>query len=164
MTETSEERAARSIEDIFARGAPGGWINGRYVSPVEMRRNAIISVIKYCISEYSSALKADNSTLHAETAALAADQCHDGYGDEYGNHRCKEIDDLRAKLAAESRSTVAPDLVAALKEWIEIWSGFSDFETSRRAPPVLLDRIRRSRDAIARAEGRVPFNAESKGE
>lgn len=33
-----------------------------------------------------------------EGAALAANQCHAGYGDEYGNHRCKEIDARDAEI------------------------------------------------------------------
>lgn len=36
-----------------------------------------------------------------ELAALAASQCHGGYGDEYGNHRCfyqDEIDRLRSGI------------------------------------------------------------------
>lgn len=46
------------------------------------------------------------SLMKAEAEALAANQCHDGYGDEYGNHRCREIDALRnenAQLRAERR-------------------------------------------------------------
>ena len=30
--------------------------------------------------------------LEAENFALAANQCHDGYGDEWGNHCCRSID------------------------------------------------------------------------
>jgi hypothetical protein len=32
--------------------------------------------------------------LEQEAFALAANQCHAGYGGEYGHHRCKEIDRL----------------------------------------------------------------------
>jgi hypothetical protein len=35
--------------------------------------------------------------LQPEGAALAANQCHDGYGDEYGNHRCREVDAWKAR-------------------------------------------------------------------
>jgi hypothetical protein len=47
--------------------------------------------------------------LEAENAALAADQCHKGYGDDRGNHRCayqdriadleNQLDIANAKLA-----------------------------------------------------------------
>lgn len=45
-THLRAESAARQIEDVFARGSPGGQIDGIFISPVEMRRNAIISVLK----------------------------------------------------------------------------------------------------------------------
>ena len=46
----------------------------------------------------------------------------------------------------------APELLAALKEWVEGWNGFSDFETSRRTHPDLFEQIKRARAAIAKAE------------
>jgi hypothetical protein len=36
--------------------------------------------------------------LKAECFALAANQCHAGYGDDYGNHRCEKIDRLKDAL------------------------------------------------------------------
>jgi hypothetical protein len=36
--------------------------------------------------------------LQAECFALAANQCHAGYGDDYGNHRCEKIDTLKDAL------------------------------------------------------------------
>jgi len=36
--------------------------------------------------------------MEKECFALAANQCHDGYCDDYGNHRCREVDALRAQL------------------------------------------------------------------
>jgi hypothetical protein len=35
---------------------------------------------------------AEIARLQAENFALAANQCHDGYSDEGGSHRCKEVD------------------------------------------------------------------------
>jgi hypothetical protein len=40
--------------------------------------------------------------LEAENAALAADQCHKGYGDDRGNHRCSYQDRI-VELQAESK-------------------------------------------------------------
>jgi len=42
----------------------------------------------------TTALQAENARLQQENFALAADQCHSGYGDEWGNHRCKYQDEL----------------------------------------------------------------------
>jgi len=36
--------------------------------------------------------------LEKECFALAANQSHAGYGDDYGNHRCKRIEALKAVL------------------------------------------------------------------
>ena len=39
--------------------------------------------------------------LRKECFGLAADQCHDGYGDDGGNHRCRyqdRIEELEARL------------------------------------------------------------------
>ena len=39
--------------------------------------------------------------LNDECFALSADMCHHGYGDDYGNHRCKyqdKIEELQARL------------------------------------------------------------------
>lgn len=36
--------------------------------------------------------------LEKENFALAANQCHAGYGDEWGNHRCEKIDALKDAL------------------------------------------------------------------
>lgn len=47
--------------------------------------------------------------LERETFALAADQCHAGYGDDFGNHRCKEVD---AAMAAGIRE--GADIVMGL--------------------------------------------------
>lgn len=45
------------------------------------------------------ALKKKLVEAERENFALAANQCHAGYGDEYGNHCCREQDALKAKLA-----------------------------------------------------------------
>ena len=37
-----------------------------------------------------------STDLENENFALAANQCHDGYGDEYGNHRCRYQDEIEA--------------------------------------------------------------------
>ena len=36
--------------------------------------------------------------LEKECFALAANQCRAGYGDDYGNHRCKRVETLEAAL------------------------------------------------------------------
>lgn len=36
--------------------------------------------------------------LWEENSALASNQCHDGYGDDYGNHRCRVVDEMSAAL------------------------------------------------------------------
>lgn len=36
--------------------------------------------------------------MEKENFALAANQCHAGYGDDYGNHRCEKIDGLKDAL------------------------------------------------------------------
>ena len=47
--------------------------------------------------------------LERENFALAADQCHAGYGDDWGNHCCKEQDELRAQITAlEAGKTRSP--------------------------------------------------------
>lgn len=41
---------------------------------------------------------------YSECEALAADQCHHGYGTEWGHHRCKyqdEIDQLKDQLSRQ---------------------------------------------------------------
>jgi hypothetical protein len=65
-----------------------------------------------------------------ENSALAADQCHDGYGDERGNHRCKEIDLRDAKLVA---------LRAQLAQ-AQRFLGFSE--------RVLLEQLAQAREAL----------------
>jgi hypothetical protein len=49
--------------------------------------------------------------LVPEGAALAANQCHDGYGDEWGNHQCKIVDDWKAR--AENTDAIAKQFFAA---------------------------------------------------
>jgi hypothetical protein len=51
------------------------------------------------LSVTPAALSAEIERLNAENFALAADQCHAGYGDEGGNHRCKEVDAAIARAA-----------------------------------------------------------------
>lgn len=43
-------------------------------------------------------LEAEVARLKAECFALAANQCHASYGDDYGNHRCEKIDGLKDAL------------------------------------------------------------------
>jgi hypothetical protein len=43
---------------------------------------------------FNEELEKKNAELEQEAFALAANQCHAGYGGEYGHHRCKEIDRL----------------------------------------------------------------------
>jgi hypothetical protein len=51
--------------------------------------------------------KALIARLHAENFALAANQCHAGYGDEYGNHRCRDQDAAPQPTARADREAVA---------------------------------------------------------
>jgi hypothetical protein len=46
---------------------------------------------------YRASVQRARELLLPEGAALAANQCHDGYGDEYGNHRCREVDAWKAR-------------------------------------------------------------------
>lgn len=43
-----------------------------------------------------------------ENSALAADQCHHGYGDEWGNHRCRYQDEIAALKAEIARLSKSP--------------------------------------------------------
>jgi hypothetical protein len=55
--------------------------------------------------------------LREENFALAANQCHDGYGDEYGNHRCRKIDTLQADSIRHQRTIkYAEARIAELEE------------------------------------------------
>jgi ABC-type proline/glycine betaine transport system substrate-binding protein len=73
------------------------------------------------------ALIASWRDLVAENFALAANQCHDGYGDEWGNHCCRSIDKAVSEcefLAKEYEALRAQNaaLVAALEEargWVQ---------------------------------------------
>ncbi|MDX9862548.1 MAG: hypothetical protein RBS99_16700 [Rhodospirillales bacterium] len=52
-------------------------------------------------NDISASLKAaadEIERLRAENFALAADQCHDGYAGDHGEHRCREIERLRKAL------------------------------------------------------------------
>ena len=49
-------------------------------------------------------LEAEVDRLAAENTTLAADQCHDGYAGDNGDHRCRERDRLAA-LLREARGT-----------------------------------------------------------
>jgi len=51
------------------------------------------------ITENVDAAEAAYNKLYAESFTLAANQCHDGYAGEGGNHRCRENDELRAHVA-----------------------------------------------------------------
>jgi len=50
--------------------------------------------------------------LEKECFALAANQCRAGYGDDYGNHRCKHIEDLEA-----ARDAVEEKLRGLSTQW-----------------------------------------------
>jgi hypothetical protein len=49
------------------------------------------------------ALSARVKELEAECFRLAADTCHAGYGDEYGHHRCREVDEANARATRAER-------------------------------------------------------------
>lgn len=55
-------------------------------------------------------------SLEEENFSLAANQCHHGYGDEYGNHRCKYQDEIAALKKREPNEITVKkyDLVATL--------------------------------------------------
>lgn len=48
--------------------------------------------------------------LQKENFALASNQCHDGYGDDYGNHRCREVDKAVA-AEREACAQIAHDVI-----------------------------------------------------
>src|SRR3990167_488698 len=48
-----------------------------------------------------------------ETFHMAADQCHDGYPDEYWHHRCREVD------AANARAERAEALLREARDALE---------------------------------------------
>lgn len=52
-----------------------------------------------------------------ECFALAANQCHDGYASENGDHRCREVDRLRAQVSDQDTALQAwkEDLEAAVQ-------------------------------------------------
>lgn len=47
-----------------------------------------------------TALQSTRAQQERECSVLASNQCHDGYGDDWGNHRCREIDKLNAQVEA----------------------------------------------------------------
>jgi hypothetical protein len=47
-----------------------------------------------------------------DAAHLAANQCHDGYGDDWGNHRCRVVDTLTAERDALRERVAALERVA----------------------------------------------------
>ena len=62
--------------------------------------------------ERTAALAAERAKverLERENFALAANQCHAGYGDDYGNHRCREIDALRETRCPRRRAGESQD-------------------------------------------------------
>ena len=61
----------------------------------------------------------EKSQLEAECSAFAADQCHHGYIDEYGNHRCKYHDEI-------ARFRSAPDRNAVLEEAARVADAFPE--------------------------------------
>jgi hypothetical protein len=46
----------------------------------------------------ATAYKASYETVCSAATSMAANQCHDGYGDEWGNHRCRVQDALQARV------------------------------------------------------------------
>jgi hypothetical protein len=58
--------------------------------------------ILYRSAQAITTLTARLREAEAECSMLAADQCHAGYGDERGNHRCREVDESRAKALEEA--------------------------------------------------------------
>jgi hypothetical protein len=72
-------------------------------------------------TDENAVLRARVAELETENFALAANQCHDGYGDEWGNHCCHAIDKAVSEcefLAKEYEALRAQnaELVAALEE------------------------------------------------
>lgn len=59
--------------------------------------NKVLDAIHGHYATTLDALRARVKELEAECFRLAADTCHAGYGDEYGNHRCREVDAAEAR-------------------------------------------------------------------
>lgn len=85
--------------------------------------------------------------LEREGSALAANQCHDGYGDAHGHHQCKLVDYANSNMRkwqelAEERQAERDALrsqVAALREFqpeLEEW--LLAFELRKHRWPVSL--------------------------
>lgn len=55
-------------------------------------------------------LKAENDRAWADNFALAANQCHDGYTGEDGEHCCRALEAASAVVEAARRLTEAYDL------------------------------------------------------
>lgn len=76
----------------------------KWSAPLEERNRPLL--------ERAHANSEEIAALKAENAALAADQCHAGYGDDYGNHRCRDVDNARAEGIVEGLR-IARELVSA---------------------------------------------------
>lgn len=85
--------------------------------------------------EAATALEAKDaeiSSLRAECFKLAADTCHAGYGDEYGHHRCREVDaaEARAETAERDRDEAISLRHFVLSHWDNQDMNHKDFRVN----------------------------------
>ena len=90
--------------------------------------------------------------LRAECFALAADQCHAGYGDEWGNHRCKYQDEIAAIKSREDA------LREALERTTTILDAFGNLPDEQMSPEAWIhyeaeDAITAARAALRADQG-----------
>jgi hypothetical protein len=80
---------------------------------------------------------AEIARLEAENFALAADQCDDGYGDEWGNHQCRRVDEAVGECANLAKIVTAKDaVIARLREALEFISDEDNAEVPTRETAV----------------------------
>lgn len=74
------------------------WMLDRKITSFMECRSLLLKVVEARDAAIEARVRAEESAKwEAECSALASNQCHAGYGDEYGNHRCRKVDAARAK-------------------------------------------------------------------
>ena len=118
-----------------------------YMTPAQLRDH-IQDLLRQRCAEVTEALEEENF-------ALAANQCDDGYGDEWGNHRCRAID--RAVSECEFLAKRATELVEVLKPFANFYERhfkltWQDHESHwTNFDGLTVGDLRRARDALAAA-------------
>src|SRR5574337_159683 len=98
------------LEALMAQATPGPWAvrEGTYAVhqpefecwiPADKNDAALIVATVNALPALIAAAR-ERDRLEKECFALAADGCHAGYSDEYGNHRCREVDAAIARAEA----------------------------------------------------------------